>query len=62
MKGLGNTLIIAGVLLVLYSILGRFVGKGAGIGLGIVNIKAASGIVMATFCVALGIAAKLWNQ
>ena len=62
MKGLGNALVILGVVVVLYSILGRFMGRGPGIGLGIIHIKAASGIAMATFCVALGIAVKLWNQ
>jgi len=62
MKGLGNALVIAGILLAAYSLLGRFMGAGPAIGLGFAQIKASSGLIMANILVTLGIAAKLWNQ
>ena len=62
MKGLGDALVIFGVLLVLYSIIGRFFIGGPEIGLGFAKLKAISGVTAATFCVLLGIAFKLWDQ
>ncbi len=62
MKGISNALVIAGLLLAVYSILGRFIGSGPAIGMGFVSIKASTGLIMANILVTLGIAAKLWNQ
>ncbi len=62
MKGISNALVIAGLLLAIYAILGRFIGAGSAIGMGFVSIKASTGLIMANILVTLGIAAKLWNQ
>ena len=61
MKNLGNALVILGVLIVIYAIAGRLIGQ-PGITLGQLQLKASSGITMATFCVALGIAVKMWDK
>ncbi len=61
MKGLGNILTILGVVLVIYSIIGKFIGEPT-IGFGLLSIKAVSGITMAIFLVVLGIAVKLWDK
>ena len=62
MKSVGNTLVILGLLILIYSIIGRFFIGGPAIGLGFIKLKAISGVTTATFCVLLGIAVKLWDQ
>lgn len=61
MKNLGNALTIVAILMVIYSILGRYVGAPT-IGLGLFKINAISGVIMAIFFIVLGIAIKLWDQ
>jgi hypothetical protein len=62
MKGLGKVLVILGVFLVIYSIIGKYFIGGPEIGLGIVKSKAITGIIVANFCVVLGIAVNLWDR
>ena len=61
MKKLGNALIVIGVLLCAYSLFGRFYGAPT-IGFGVIHLRASSGIIMATFLVALGIAIDMWGE
>lgn len=61
MKGLGNVLVAIGVLLILFSVVGKFVG-GPTIGLGLVDIDAISGIIMANSILLIGIFLKLWEK
>ncbi|MFH1752955.1 MAG: hypothetical protein ABH875_02120 [Candidatus Omnitrophota bacterium] len=42
--------------------LGRFMGSGPAVGLGMTQIKASSGLVVANLLVTLGIAVKLWDK
>ncbi|NQT94839.1 MAG: hypothetical protein HQ572_00160 [Candidatus Omnitrophica bacterium] len=46
MKGLANILGVLGVLIVIYAVVGRFVG-GATIGLGIIGITAKAALILA---------------
>lgn len=57
MKNLVNVLGVVGILLVIYSILGRFVGD-ATIGLGIVKIQAVSGLTLANSIMLIAILIK----
>ena len=61
MKGISNALVMIGLLLALYAILGRFVGAGSAIGFGFASVKATTCLIMANILITLGIAAKLWN-
>lgn len=62
MKQAGNVLIIAGVLLIIYSILEKFVIGAATINLGGLEIHAISGIIFANSLLLIGIAAKLGEK
>ena len=46
MKNLSTVIAVAGILLAVYSVIGRFVGDPA-IGLGIIPIKAKAGLILA---------------
>ena len=58
MKGIANTLAVIGILLLIYSIVGKFIG-GPGIGLGIVATHASAGIAMANSIMLIAILLKL---
>lgn len=45
MKNLANLLAVIGILLVIYSVLGRFIG-GQTIGMGILKAQATSGLIL----------------
>ena len=57
MDKLGNLLGIAGILLCLYALVGRFVG-GATIGYGIIAIEAKSGLILANSILLIAILLK----
>jgi hypothetical protein len=61
MKGLGKILVIIGVLLCIYSVAGKFVGAPT-IGLGLIELDAISGVIMAIFIIVLAIALKDWHN
>jgi len=54
MKGLGNMIAMLGILVFVYSIVGRYVG-GATIGLGIVKTTATAGLVLGSGIMLIGI-------
>ena len=54
MKGLGNMIAVLGVLVFVYSIVGRFVG-GNTIGLGLVKTTATAGLVLGNGIMLIGI-------
>lgn len=58
MKNLANALGVIGILLVIYSVLGRFIGD-ATIGLGILKIQALSGLVFANCIMLIAVVIKL---
>lgn len=58
MKNLANLLIVIGVLLVVYAILGRFVG-GATIGLGVLRMQASTGLIAANSLMLVAVLIKL---
>jgi hypothetical protein len=61
MKALANTLAIIGILVLVYAILGRFVGP-ATIGLGIVKHSASTGLGVANAILLLAVLAKLSSK
>lgn len=61
MKNLANALAVIGILLVIYSVLGRFVGD-ATIGLGILKIQALSGLVLANSIMLIAVVIKLTGK
>lgn len=61
MKRLGNTLTVVGILLIVYSIIGKFVGKPT-IGMGFIELHAISGVIMAIAIMVIGISVKLWDK
>lgn len=61
MKNLGNLLAVIGILLVIYSILGRFVGS-ATIGLGIVQVQATSGLILGNSLMLIAVLIKLTGK
>lgn len=58
MKNLANLLVVIGVLLVVYTVLGRFVG-GATIGLGVLKMQASTGLVAANSIMLIAVLIKL---
>lgn len=58
MKGLSNVLVGLGILVLVYSILGRFVGAST-LGLGIMQLSSTAGITFANALLLLGILTKL---
>lgn len=61
MKRSGNILIVIGILLVIYSIIEKFIGQ-ATINLGQIEIHAISGVIIANTIILLGISLKIWNK
>ena len=61
MKGLGKIVAVAGILLLVYSVMGRFVG-GETIGLGLVKLSALSGVVAANSLLLIAILLKLCDR
>lgn len=57
MKGLGNILGFAGILLVIYTLIGRFIGAPT-IGFGIAVIEAKAGLLMANALMLIAILMK----
>lgn len=61
MKNLVNLLAAIGILLVIYSILGRFIG-GTTIGLGIVHVQATSGLILGNSLMLIALLIKLTGK
>lgn len=61
MKNLANLLAVIGILLVIYSILGRFVG-GTTIGLGLLRVQATSGLILANSLMVIAVLIKLTGK
>ena len=61
MKKMGNLMIVAGALLVLYSLFGRFYGAPT-LGFGVIHVKASSGLIMSIVLITLGTAINLWEK
>lgn len=61
MKNVANLLAVIGILLVIYSILGRFIG-GVTIGLGIFKIQALSGLVVGNSLMLIAVVIKLTGK
>lgn len=61
MKNVANLLAVIGILVVIYSILGRFLGD-ATIGLGLFKIQAASGLVLANSLMLIAVLIKLTGK
>ena len=61
MKGLGKIAAGAGVLLLIYSVVGRFVG-GPTIGLGLVELDPKSGMIFANSLLLIAILLKLGDN
>ena len=61
LKKMSNLMVIAGILLAIYSIFGRFYGAPT-IGFGVIHLKAISGITAAILLIVLGLAAKFWQE
>lgn len=61
MKNLSNILAGLGILLVAYSVVGRFLDKSS-IGLGLVTISAQAGLVMANSLMLISVIIKLGNK
>ena len=59
MKQLGNLVAILGILLFIYAVVGRFLGGAATIGMGIIQLRAASGLVMANSLMLIAVLIKL---
>lgn len=60
MKRIINVLVIAAIALALYSVIGRFVG-GPTIGLGLICLKATTGLLVSNTLLLLAIFLKLIN-
>lgn len=61
MKKLGNVLAVIGILLVVYSIIEKYVGAPT-INLGAVEIDAISGVTLANALMLIGLSLKLWDK
>ena len=61
MKNLSNILGMAGVLALIYALLGRFVGAPT-IGLGILHVKAEAALTLANSLLLLSIVIKQWEK
>ncbi|NQT90564.1 MAG: hypothetical protein HQ558_04845 [Candidatus Omnitrophica bacterium] len=57
MKNLANLLALVGILLVIYSVLGRFIGNQT-IGVGILKVQAQSGLLLANSLMLIALLAK----
>ncbi|MFC1807890.1 hypothetical protein ACFL0T_05940 [Candidatus Omnitrophota bacterium] len=54
MEGIGKILAVLGVLMAIYTILGRFLG-GPTIGLGIITLQASTGLLVAILLITMAI-------
>jgi len=61
MKNFGNLISAAGIILFVYSIVGRFVGDYT-IGLGVVKAAASSGMIAGIGVMLIGIIAQNWEK
>lgn len=61
MKNLSNVLAVLGVLLVVYSVIGRFLAEPS-IGMGIIKISGLAGLAMANSLMLISIILKLGNK
>ena len=61
MKNLSSALAVIGILLVIYSVVGRFIGAPT-IGLGLIKVTAKAGLVTANSIMLIAIITKLWSK